>query len=398
MNKRIIIILIVVSMLVGAGGMIMAAEAGVGGAKLLSGVELEEYENSLARYDKLTQLLDYVKTGYYKEVDEAILLEGAYAGIFEALDDPYSEYVSANNAGTYLEDMTLEFGGIGMAFYMGEDGYVFVDSVYLDSPADRAGIKAGDTVTTVDGNDVKDLDADTVKNMVRGAVGTVVEITYVRDGLAKTVKITRDIISETTVASTMINKDTVGFDANLGYIQIAAFGGGTAADFAKELNAFEEKKVDGLIIDLRNNGGGLVDSAVAIADMLMNKGTVVYAEAQNGDRTYYTTEDGRTKLPYVLLVNEYSASATEILATGVQCNNEGKVVGTVTFGKGIIQNAVELGDGSAVKMTILQYYSPNGEPIHKIGLTPEYVVELPAPNENGEVEDAQLLKAIELLQ
>jgi len=132
--------------------------------------------------------------------------------------------------------------------------------------------------------------------------------------------------------------------------------------------------------------------------MLMNKGTVVYAEAQDGTREYYNVEDGRTNLKYVLLVNEHSASATEILATGVKANKEGSIVGTTTYGKGIIQTAFELQDGSVVKMTITQYYSPSGEPIHKVGVVPDYVVELPEADENGEVEDAQLLKAIELLR
>ncbi|MDO5332232.1 MAG: S41 family peptidase [Bacillota bacterium] len=398
MNKKVLSLIIIVSILIGAGGMIICTTAGVGGSALLTSEDAKAYNDTLKRYSKLEQLLETIETQYYKEVDEEVLLEGAYKGLFEALDDPYSEYVSASNAESYMEDMSLEFGGIGMAFMMDEDGLALVDSVYLDSPADKAGLKAGDKITKVDGEDVLGLTADEVKTRVRGEVNSKVEITYKRDEKETTVTITREIITEQTVASALLNKETVGEDTGLGYIQIAAFGSGTADDFKKELKKMEDANVKGLVIDLRNNGGGLVDTAIDIADMLMNKGTVVYAQAQDGTRHYYNTYDGRTDLPYVLLVNEYSASATEILATGVQSNKEGQVIGKTTYGKGIIQSAAELEDGSAIKMTIWQYFSPSGDPIHKVGVTPDIVVELEGVNENGEVVDSQLLKAIEVLK
>ena len=398
MNKKVLALIIIVSILLGAGGMVVLTSAGVGGTKLFTAVDAENYNKAIHKYEKLEELMNYIKGYYYIPVDEDVLLEGAYKGMFEALDDPYSEYVISNEADDFMQGVSLEFGGIGMQFYMGEDGYVFVDSVYLDSPAGRAGLKSGDIVTKVDGTDIKDFEADTVRDMVRGEVGSNVELTYKRDDKENTVSITREIISEQTVASVLLDKESYGEDTGLGYIQVAAFGAGTAQDFKKELKKMEDAGVKGLVIDLRNNGGGLVDAAVEVADMLMNKGTVVYAESQNGERIFYTTEDGRTDLPYAIIVNEYSASATEILATGIQANKEGAVVGKKTFGKGVIQSASQLSDGSIVKMTIYQYYTPDGNPIHKVGVTPDYVVDLTSVDENGEPVDAQLIKAIEVLK
>ena len=399
MSKKILALIIIVSILLGAGGMIVLTTAGVGGTKLFTAEDAENYNKAIDKYEKLETLMQTIKDYYYEPVDEDKLLEGAYKGMFEALDDPYSEYIATGEGEQYLKDIAGEFGGIGMQFYMEDnDGYVFVDSVFLDSPADRAGLTAGDIVTKVDGTDVKGFQADDVKDMVRGEVGSKVELTYKRDDKETTVVITREIITEQSVASVMIDKENYGEDTGLGYIQIATFSAGTAADFKKELKKMEDAGVKGLVIDLRNNGGGLVDAAMAVADELMNKGTVVYAQSQTGERIFYTTNDGRTNLPYVLLVNEYSASATEILATGIQANKEGKLVGQKTFGKGIIQSAQELEDGSAIKMTIYQYYTPDGNPIHKVGVTPDYIVEATSVNESGELVDAQLIKAIEVLK
>ena len=182
---------------------------------------------------------------------------------------------------------------------------------------------------------------------------------------------------------------------SIGYIKIESFESATDSDFRDALNQLTDDGAKALVIDLRNNAGGRLDVCIRIADMLMEQGTVVYTEDHNGNREFYRSEAGRTALPYVLLVNEYTASASEILAAGVKDNNEGKIIGTTTYGKGIIQSLFPiLEDGSALKLTIMQYYSPSGNTIHKVGITPDYEVKLV----EGDDTDYQLLKAIEVLK
>ena len=193
-------------------------------------------------------------------------------------------------------------------------------------------------------------------------------------------------------------------DGDIAYIRITSFEKNTAEDFRKALRDFEVAGVKGLIVDLRDNPGGLVDSAVAVADELLPAGTVAYTQNRQGDKEYYKTKGAGTNLPYVLLINGGSASASEILAGAVQDNKGGTLVGTTSYGKGIIQSITPLEDGSgaAVKMTILQYFSPNGNVIHKKGITPDYVVELPEGKIVNEdlhrKDDSQLQKAVEILK
>ena len=187
----------------------------------------------------------------------------------------------------------------------------------------------------------------------------------------------------------------------LGYIQISSFLNNTGSDFAAALQSLEAQGATGILLDLRNNGGGLVDAAISVADVFMDKATVVYTEDHDHNRSYYQTKDGKTDLPVVVLINGGTASSSEILTAGLQDNGICEVVGTQSFGKGIIQSVNEVYDGSAVKMTILQYFTPSGSVIHEVGITPDYIVELTDDcyDEDGKlVRDVQLEKAAELLK
>ena len=179
---------------------------------------------------------------------------------------------------------------------------------------------------------------------------------------------------------------------NIGYIQITSFEEHTAEEFQDELNKMEEKKVSGLVIDLRENGGGIVDSGFEIADQLLGEGTITYLQDQKGEKQYIKSDKGATDLPYVLLVDENTASTSEILAAAVKDDGKNPLVGTTTFGKGIVQTSGELSDGSALKITTMQYFSPKGNQINGKGVKPDYVVK----NSKGK-KDKQLLKAQELL-
>jgi carboxyl-terminal processing protease len=253
-----------------------------------------------------------------------------------------------------------------------------------DSPAEIGGLKAGDLLLKVDGKAYED--SNKMAAAIRGEEGSSVEITYKRDGAEKTVSLVRGEVKEISVYASDINKD-------YGYIQIASFEEETAKQFETELEAMEQKGVKGLVIDLRNNPGGMMDQCIQVADMLLPEAMITYTKDKNGQEETYNSDEHCTDLPFVLLVNGNSASAAEIVAAAVK-DNGGKLVGEKTFGKGVIQGTIDLQDGSAMSLTIMEYFSPDGNKIHKKGVAPSHKVVL---TEDAKT-DVQLEKALELLK
>ena len=386
-RKSVLILILIAALLIGGAGVILLGYTGATDVSLISKNDRQKLEYYETTYGKLESIKQYIENNYYIEVDSSKLIEGSYAGLVAGLEDPYSEYITAEAYEDYYSSMMGEYSGVGMSFYNNADGVLEVVQVYRNSPAKAAGMQPGDIILEVDGTPYAGSQSNEAAANIRGKEGTDVTITYSRDGVINTVTMTRAKIQVETVAYEML-------EDNIGYIQIDSFEGATADDFRAALEDLTAQGAKGLVIDLRNNGGGLVDISVEIADMLMGQATVVYTENHNKEKSYYTTSAGRTELPYVLLVNEYTASASEILAAGVQDNGEGKIVGTLTYGKGIIQSLQPWTDGSAVKMTIMQYFTPSGKTIHQVGITPDYVVELV----EGDDTDYQLEKALEVLK
>lgn len=255
-------------------------------------------------------------------------------------------------------------------------------SVEKDSPAEEAGLREGDIISAVD--DKKYDDLDVIGNAIRGSEGTEIKITYLRDGKKNSVTMEREKIVQHSVEHEMLEGD-------IGYISISSFIESTGDDFAKALDDLEDRGAKGLILDLRDNGGGLVNSCIEVADEFLDEGVVVYVEDREGNRTDYDAEDGRTELKTVVLVNENSASASEILAAALQDNGI-EIVGETTYGKGVIQSTVQLEDGSALKLTVMQYFSPDGNAINEKGVTPDRKV---ADDEDTGA-DEQLEEALEL--
>ena len=346
------------------------------------------YEDMLKvyqKYSKLEEIYSYIDDNYYTDIDDNKLMEGIYSGLVEALDDPYSSYMSKDKYKEWNSDISGEFGGIGVTFTKDDNGDFLIVSVIDDTPAYKAGIRAGDIIEAVDGKTYDNM--NDIVAVIRGKEGTGLKLTYKRDDSKKTVTIVRDTIQIESVKSE-IRKD------NIGYIRISSFIETTAEDFKKALNEMESAKVKGMVIDIRNNGGGLVNEGLEVADELLGKCTLVCYVDNKGNKTYSYSDKDKTDIPYVLLVDGATASTSEILTAAVKDNKGGKIVGTKTFGKGIIQNTSQFKDGSALKLTVMQYLSPDGSKIHKKGVKPDYEVKLKKKDDT----DYQLNKALELLK
>jgi carboxyl-terminal processing protease len=389
-KKNLVIVIIVTALLgacVGVGGLFAATQLLHGESVKISNSDYDYYKTLSTRYGKLDSLYRTLNEYYYKELDEEKLLQGMCSGLFWGTEDPYTSYMTKEEYENLMIKTTGKLEGIGVTMGIDANGYIVVVSVIDGSPAQNAKIKSEDLILAVDDVGYMGVDIDTAVANMRGDAGSKVKITYSRNGEKTDVTITRASITLNSVfAKTLEN--------NIGYIYISNFETETAEDFEKELHNFELKGIDGLVIDLRNNGGGVVESGVRIADMLLDEGVIAYTEGRTEERLYMKSVSGKTTLPYVLLINGGTASTSEILAAGIKDNNGGKIVGTTSFGKGVIQSMAALEGGDAVKITITQYFSPNGDVIHGVGIKPDYVVEL---KEDDQI-DTQLEKAIELLR
>lgn len=356
------------------------------GALLMGGIVAfrEGQSKAVTNNSKFRELNEFVSQYYLRDYDEDELIEEAYKGYIDGLKDPYSVYMTADEYDSWETSAKGEYGGVGITFAEDEKGNFAVVGISKNSPAEKAGIKPGDVLLKVDGKKYSDIDLMATK--IRGDKGTKVEITYSRDGKQKNVTLTRDIINQESVDYKMLDDST-------GYIQISSFIESTGDDFAKALKVVEKKGAQNLILDLRDNGGGVVDTCIEVADEFLDEGVVCYVEDKNSDTDTYDAKDGKTSLNTVVLVNENSASASEILA-GALKDNGFEIVGTKTFGKGVIQGTFNLEDGSAVKLTIMQYLSPDKHVIQKKGIKPTVTVK---DNDKTEA-DEQLERALEELK
>ena len=396
-SKRTIVFLVIAALLIGSVGTIFILRHGAGGNVMMSEDEYEELTAFKEEYEKLDEIKWFLSNHYYTEVDETKLMESAYYGLVDGLGDKYSGYISADDYADYLQSLfgTGTYYGVGLTFLNDpvESGY-YVMAVNTKGPAYALGARKGDIIVSVDGVSALTMNGDELRDSIRGELGTTVTVGLLRGDSVIELTITRAEIPTESVVYEMLDDD-------IAYIAISEFISDTGKDFASALEKAEAAGAKGLIVDLRDNGGGLVSASIAVADELMEKGVVVSTIDHDGRTNTYTTSAGRTSLPYVVLINGNTASASEILSAGIQDNKEGIIIGTLSFGKGIIQNVMTLSDGSAVKYTELQYLSPNGNPIHGVGITPDIEIDLTEDcyDEHGFlVNDVQLNKAIEVLK
>jgi carboxyl-terminal processing protease len=339
---------------------------------------------------------DLAHDQFYKQpLDDEALMRGAIRGMLDALDDPYTAYMDPDQ----FEQMGISLGGNyeGIGAWVNISGdYLSIISPMPGSPAEKAGLKPGDIVIAVDGEDMTGIDGEVVLSHILGQAGTKVVLTIQRGDEPEPfdVEITRAKISVPSVTGSMIE------DENIAYIQLLNFGEKTASDLQKTYRDLKSNKPDGLILDLRNNGGGYVDSAVDVVSQFIGPGRVVtFEEFGSGERSSEKTHSGGVALdiPLVVLVNEGSASASEIVAGAIQDYDRGLLVGTTTFGKGKVQNIIPLsGEEGALRITVANWLTPDGRLIDSTGLEPDVVVELTEEDYEAGY-DRQLEKAVELL-
>lgn len=345
---------------------------------------------------KIEMINNKIKSEYFGEVDEEKLSEYALKGYVLGLGDPYSEYFSYDEMQDFTEDTLGNYVGIGVYITKDEEKkeLIIYDTV-KNSPAEQAGLKSGDIIRKVDEKEYTMDDFETIANEIKGKEGTKVKLVVERDNEELSFEIERKSVELIRVTSQMLEN-------NIGYIYMSTFDGNVAEQIRKEYKDLKSKGATSLIIDIRNNGGGLVEEAIEIGDMLTDKGTTLLIQKDNKDkeRIYKAEKDKEIDMNFVLLTNNYSASASEILSAIVKEKvPNGKVVGMTTYGKGVIQTLYTLADGSGLKLTTDEYYTPNHETINKKGITPDYVVEGTFDSKELDVNnDKQLQKAIEVLK
>ena len=321
------------------------------------------------RLEDLREYIKYIQKNYKDQVSYDQLIDGAFAGVIDSLGDPYSVYYGSSTEGDdFIESVTGEFSGIGVSLenYKGQCRVV---APIPGTPADKSGIKSGDIVRKVNGIDLTGKTLEEAVSLMRGEEGTKVTLEIDRDGKILKFTLTRAKIKNISVNSTML-------DGNIGYIQITSFDNDSHVEFRLARTGLINKGAKALIIDLRNNPGGLVNTALEIADQLMPEGPITHFERQGKIvETYYSKGEAGLGVPIVLLVNEGSASASEILAGALQDSKTATLVGTTTYGKGVAQQISDLADGSSMKLSMYYFLTPNKKRIDHVGITTDYIVQ-----------------------
>lgn len=342
--------------------------------------------------EKIDHFQKLLSTYYYEDVPTEDLADGVIYGLMETVGDPYTCYYSAEEMIELNADIEGIFHGIGAYLEMDYDaGYAKVSGIIDGTPASQSDIKVGDYIIKVDGEEVYNMTLTDVVSRVRGEAGSKVVLTLNRDGKELEVTVTRQNIETPTIEYELL-------DGGIGYITITEFDDVTTHQFIEAMEQFEEDEAKGLILDVRGNPGGSLTTVVDICEQLLPKGMIVYTEDKYGNRSEYKCDGSNEfKLPLVLLIDGGSASASEILAGAVKDYEIGTLVGTTTYGKGIVQKIFSYDDGSAAKITVSKYYTPNGYNIHKVGIEPDVEVEFDSELYLDSKVDNQLEKAIEII-
>jgi carboxyl-terminal processing protease len=346
---------------------------------------------------KITTLESMIDQLYYEDVDDEDLAEGLYKGLMEGVGDAYTAYYTPEEYEALMISATSSLSGIGAVLQQDPDTMqVTINHVYEDSPAETAGIKDGDIIIQVDDITATSMELSELVTHIRGDKGTKVHLKVYREGESDYLEfdVTRDVVDVPTVSGQML-------DDGIGYIVIAEFGDQTATEFSDTVQELEKEGMTSMIVDLRDNPGGMVDSVTEILDQILPEGVTVWTEDKQGRKKEYTSDSDCMDYPMAVLINGNSASSSEIFAGAIRDYEYGTLIGTTTFGKGIVQSIRKLNDGSAIKLTTAKYFTPSGENIQGEGIAPDIELEYeyldPDATEYDIMDDNQVLKAIEVL-
>ena len=364
----------------------------VGKSIILTSTESNNIDKKIDKYRKIIQQY------YLGEIDEQKLEEGAIKGYIEGLNDPYTEYISKEDMKEYMEDTMGNFVGIGIYMVKDQDANkIRVLSLIKNTPAEKAGILPGDLIVSVDGIQYTADEMSVASNKIKGEEGTTVKLEILRGTETLNFEIAREGIKVNPVEGKVLEK-------NIGYIEFSSFDESTAEDFKTKFEELQKQGIKSLIIDLRNNGGGIVEQALKIADYIAEKDSVLLYEVDknNNEKVKKSQNSPIINMPIIVLTNGNTASSSEILAGALKDLGKAKIVGTKTYGKGVIQQIMTLPDESGLKITTEKYLTPSRAEINKIGIEPDEKVELPESVKSEflleEKDDTQLQKAIEILK
>ncbi len=358
-------------------------------------ISREQYER-YQQFDTLLELMDMVEYAYFEDYEVQDMLDGAANGLLLGLGDPYTFYYTPEEYTELWEEDEGEYAGVGIQIstsYL--TGLCTVSRVFDNGPAREAGIHKGDILYMVDDLYVSASTINEAVDIMRGIPGTDVQVMVLRGTEELTFTLTRAQIN--------VNRIEYGMLADeIGYVFLYEFAGDCAEKFQTAVKELQAQGAKGLIIDLRDNPGGWVDDAENIGDIFLDKGTLCYLQYKDGSREYYRTKEGRTEMDLVILMNENSASSSEILAGALKDRADATIVGVQSYGKGIVQSVIGLEGGAGMQVTVAQYYTPNGNAVHKLGITPDVEIDLPKGDngmyEFGDLADPQLAKALEVMQ